>query len=182
MSSTKCPHCQVIVHFETYSTSLKKDVEGEWTLTHTVCPSCNKLVAFLSIGVIQDINQNDPFPPLPLIVTGVGQKPLAPKLSGPFLVWPKHASFTPAPTEVPQKLADDYNEARTILDLSPKASAALARRCLQSLIRDYEGITERDLSTEIQKLLNSGKLPSYLATEPKISKWATEQISMRYLN
>jgi len=78
-------------------------------------------------------------------------------------VWPKNATFSPAAPEVPEKLAKDYNEARTILDFSPKASAALARRCLQNLIREHLGIQERDLTSEIQKLLAQGNLPSHLS-------------------
>ena len=39
------------------------------------------------------------------------------------------------PSYIPQPLLDDYEEACAIRDLSPKASATLARRCLQGLIR-----------------------------------------------
>ena len=50
-----------------------------------------------------------------------------------------------------------------MLDASPKASAALSRRCLQNLIRSTTGIKQGDLSTEIQQVLDSGKLPSQIA-------------------
>jgi hypothetical protein len=46
----------------------------------------------------------------------------------------------------------DYAEARQILDLSPKASATLSRRCLQGMIRDFWGVKERDLFHEIKAL------------------------------
>ncbi len=46
----------------------------------------------------------------------------------------------------------DYNEAWLIVDLSPKSSATLARRCLQAMIRDFCKIRERTLYQEIEKL------------------------------
>lgn len=46
---------------------------------------------------------------------------------------------------------------------SANASAALSRRCLQALIREQFGIQKSSLSGEIDELLNSGKLPSYIA-------------------
>lgn len=41
------------------------------------------------------------------------------------------------PEFIPQAIRDDYKEACLIRDLSPKASATLARRCLQGMIRDF---------------------------------------------
>jgi len=46
---------------------------------------------------------------------------------------------------------------------SPKASAALSRRCLQQIIREKAGITKRDLNAEIDELLKSKQLPQHLA-------------------
>lgn len=46
----------------------------------------------------------------------------------------------PFPEAVPQTMLNDYNEAWSILELSPKSSATLARRCLQAMIRDFCGI------------------------------------------
>ncbi len=41
------------------------------------------------------------------------------------------------PTYIPKQIRDNYLEACEILDLSPKASATLARRCLQGMIRNF---------------------------------------------
>ena len=46
---------------------------------------------------------------------------------------------------------------------SAKASAALSRRCLQNLLRDHVGVKHSNLDSEIQQVLDSGKLPSHLA-------------------
>jgi len=40
------------------------------------------------------------------------------------------------PTFIPKNILDDYNEACLISDLSPRASATLARRCLQNILFD----------------------------------------------
>lgn len=57
-----------------------------------------------------------------------------------------------APPEVPAPIAADYNEAQSVLELSPKASAALARRCLQHLLRE-RGYSQRDLVMQVEAVL-----------------------------
>jgi hypothetical protein len=82
-----------------------------------------------------------------------------------LLVWPRTSGRPPAPAEVPPEYARDYNEACLVLNDSPKASAALSRRCLQNLIHDAAGITRGTLDAEIQALIDSHALPSYLADQ-----------------
>jgi len=47
---------------------------------------------------------------------------------------------------------NDYEEACLIKDLSPKASATLARRCLQGMIRDFWKVKEKNLFEEIKAI------------------------------
>jgi hypothetical protein len=56
------------------------------------------------------------------------------------------------PEYVPKVIQDDYYEACRIRDLSPKASATLARRCLQGMIRDFFGISKSKLKDEIDAI------------------------------
>ncbi|MCF8153486.1 MAG: DUF4145 domain-containing protein [Rhodoferax sp.] len=56
------------------------------------------------------------------------------------------------PTYIPQAILADYKEASLIRDLSPKASATLARRCLQGIIRDYWGVKPGRLVDEIDDI------------------------------
>ncbi len=56
------------------------------------------------------------------------------------------------PDYVPTVIQEDYYEACRIRDLSPKASATLARRCLQGMIRDFFGINKRTLKEEIDAI------------------------------
>lgn len=52
------------------------------------------------------------------------------------LVPPSNAKVY-SPAVIPQAIINDYQEACLILQLSPKASATLARRCLQGMIRNF---------------------------------------------
>lgn len=47
------------------------------------------------------------------------------------------------PSYVPEQIRMDYEEAYAILNLSPKASATLSRRCLQGMIRDFWDIHDK---------------------------------------
>jgi hypothetical protein len=56
------------------------------------------------------------------------------------------------PAYIPQPILDDYREACLIRDLSPKASATLARRCLQGIIRNFWDTKPRRLVDEIDEI------------------------------
>lgn len=72
----------------------------------------------------------------------------------PMLEWQlrPQSNAKPFPQYIPKPLRDDYTEACTIRDLSPKASATLSRRCLQGIIRDYWGIKKARLIDEVHEL------------------------------
>lgn len=53
------------------------------------------------------------------------------------------------PSYIPAQILEDYREACLIRDLSPKASATLARRCLQGIIRDFWTVKPGRLVDEI---------------------------------
>jgi hypothetical protein len=61
---------------------------------------------------------------------------------------------------VPESIRADYQEAAEVLSFSPKASAALSRRCLQAALSKL-GFDGRDLSAQIDKAMK--ETPSYLA-------------------
>ena len=64
------------------------------------------------------------------------------------------------PKCIPESIRQDYEEACAIVNLSPKASATLSRRCLQGMIRDFWGITKPTLNKEIDELKD--KIPADL--------------------
>lgn len=78
-------------------------------------------------------------------------------------LWPD-AMARPVPPEVEveaSSLASDFREAVSVFSRSKKASAALSRRCLQFVLLNKGGVTERDLAKQIDQVLPS--LPSSLA-------------------
>lgn len=62
--------------------------------------------------------------------------------------------FKPQPDYIPVPIVEDYVEACQIVELSPKAAATLARRCIQGMIRDFCGISKATLFQEIGELRN----------------------------
>lgn len=56
------------------------------------------------------------------------------------------------PDYVPQAIREDYEEAHLIVNDSAKASATLARRALQGLLRDFYAATGRTLKVEIESV------------------------------
>ncbi|NHM08332.1 DUF4145 domain-containing protein [Flavobacterium sp. CYK-4] len=56
------------------------------------------------------------------------------------------------PDYIPKPLITDYEEACSIKELSPKASATLSRRCLQGMIRDFWKISKPRLVDEINAI------------------------------
>lgn len=154
----KCPHCLVDFHDAQtrWSVSLAGDIDGIWFVERLTCPACKRFVVTLkngrvtpgtNIGVEGTVNVHN--------VQLAGTRSL--------MVWPKGVSRAPVPLEVPAGIVEDYKEACLVLSDSPKASAALSRRCLQNLLRQAAGVKPGDLSGEIQQVLDGGKLPGPIA-------------------
>ena len=87
-------------------------------------------------------------------ITGILKRSNSNLLEPAILQWQmKPQSFaTSFPDYVPAPIRADYEEACLIRDLSPKASATLSRRCIQGIIRDYWGISQRNLFDEIEAI------------------------------
>ncbi|MGR3898893.1 DUF4145 domain-containing protein [Psychrobacter sp. 1176_08] len=62
------------------------------------------------------------------------------------------SSAKPLPSYIPTAIKEDYEEACLILNLSPKASATLARRCLQGMVRDFWEVKPQNLAKEIESI------------------------------
>lgn len=94
--------------------------------------------------------------------------------NGSTLFWPRPTPRR-APSQVPAELSKDFNQAAIVLADSPEASAALARRCLQHLLRTAGAVKRADLSREIEEALPI--LPSALREDVdairKVGNFAT---------
>jgi len=141
----KCPHCLKIIHVSRQAVKVASDNKCIWSILQGTCPACHNAIMDL-MGV-------------PSGTFRVGEKP--PKVE--YMVYPKGAARHPLSDEVPVEFTEDYREACLVLKDSPKASAALSRRCLQSLLRGQAKVKKSDLSKEIEQVLEAGELPSYLA-------------------
>jgi|SRR5271157_1139267 len=146
----KCPYCLENFFDKVDTTILGKDSVGCWILEKRQCPSCGKFILHLAGGE-------------EAVHYGTGQTVGLSCVRLKAQVLPKGASRPPCPTQVPEHLANDYNEACLVIPDSAKASAALSRRCLQALLREAAKVKPSDLSNEIQQVLDSATLPSHLA-------------------
>lgn len=149
----KCPHCLVEVNPNFAEFTIGSDAEGYWSTFTMNCPSdkCKKLIIDIASGNAHKNQQGK-------VYNYSLQKILWRQTVRPFT-----SSRPPVPSEVDLMFATDYNEACLILNLSPKASAALSRRCLQNILREKAAVKKGDLANEIQQVINGKTLPSHLS-------------------
>jgi len=136
----KCPHCAVEIHAAFELVPFTTDRIGRWLIKHCICPACNSTIVYLNVE----------YGSLGLLETKQ------------HLVYPKGTNRPPLLAVIPPQYAADYNEAALVLSDSPKASAALSRRCLQQLLRDQLKVKHGNLADEIQQVLDAHRLPSHL--------------------
>lgn len=143
-----CPHCQTSFHDGATLANVGRDVEGAWGARWQTCPECKRIV--IEFVCAADITYTkDGF--------------VSSRVRRQFLAYPRVSSRPPPPNDVPKDFADDYREAALVFADSPKASAALSRRCLQHLLRERAGVKHADLAKEIDQVLANSTLPSHLA-------------------
>ena len=138
----QCPHChQHFVGVEE-DVSLGFDKDGNWWVSKIQCANneCNRWIFALS--------RRNP------------DGRLEPNNT---LIHPKVPNRQPIPPEVPPEFTEDYREACEVLAESPKASAALSRRCLQLILHEKAGVNENNLKREIDKVISTGNLPAEIA-------------------
>ncbi len=136
----KCPHCQVSFHSKEERFFVNFDINYVWNIAYEKCPSCEKSI--INLFFEEKVNY------------GLVEE-------GRYLIYPKLASYIKAPKEVPKHIAEDFNEAGLILNDSPKASAALSRRCLQAILREIDGIKSGSLDAEINQAIEL--FPSHIS-------------------
>ena len=100
---------------------------------------------------------------------GIPRTPLSAIVPAPVnavssLIHPKATSRQPVPAEVPEEFTADYKEACLVLADSPKASAALSRRCLQHIQQEKSGAkTQNNLAKTIGEVIDDPKTPRDVA-------------------
>lgn len=104
----------------------------------TTCPNQDCKEISIVAGLHKSIHNNN------------GPDRLGDKLHGWSLL--PEANVKVFPDYIPAQLKANYREACIIVEKSPKASATLARRCLQGMIRDFWQISKRTLKEEIDAI------------------------------
>lgn len=136
----KCPHCLNLFHEQMEEGYVGEGAEGTWKRKFQVCPGCGRSIIFLGVYNVHGIRTSS------------------------SLVFPKGVARMPLSDDVDDlQVRSDYSEAALVLHDSPKASAALSRRCLQHILLEKANAKKGDLSTQIQELLDSNVLPSDIA-------------------
>jgi hypothetical protein len=147
----KCPHCGIAFHesWDQKQLSPEEGPSGEieyeepfgWWAGFQYCPECNRPIIWL-----WEAREDD---------DGELEK------KAEYRVYPR-SSARPTPPQVPNPYRQEFEEACAVLQDSPKASAALSRRCLQTLLRQKAKTKAKDLADQIQEVLVSNTLPSHL--------------------
>ena len=150
----RCSHCLVAIFVQPWYLSLGHDLEFNWWISGFPCPSCSRYVLRL---VKQPTGPGIPRTSLSVIVP-------APVNAVSSLIHPKATSRQPVPAEVPEEFTADYKEACLVLADSPKASAALSRRCLQHILQEKSGAkTQNNLAKTIGEVIDDPKTPRDVA-------------------
>lgn len=133
----KCPHCQINIHdtSQAHQAPVLGDID-QWWLLHFLCPDCK--------NAIVRVRHFD---------------------SGSIYIYPAYPNkptLRPVPIEVPDPYKQDFTEACNVLELSPKASAALSRRNLQAILREKANTKKKDLADQINEVIATGHLPTHI--------------------
>ncbi|MEA9759760.1 DUF4145 domain-containing protein [Xanthomonas campestris pv. raphani] len=140
-----CPYCSVHTYRSsdaqrTITTGIFQGEDVIGLIYYSfVCPNCESLTVDIELcggRAVQGEPYADPS-----------------DIRGTFRAIPQKSNNQhPIPEYVPIQIRGDFVEACAILELSPKASATLSRRCLQGMIYDFWNIRERRLVDDISAL------------------------------
>jgi hypothetical protein len=151
----RCPHCGVSIHFEEMGRKLiyrydKPEKAGLGVqLIHSFCPQCDEMIVIIKEGKYVEAE----------IIT---EEEEIIDVSREEIVYPKTLFPKILDSSIPKKLKEDYLEAYSVHDVSPKASAAISRRLLQHILREAYKIKKGSLDKEIDEFIHLGSIPSHI--------------------
>jgi hypothetical protein len=154
----ECPHCGVsydhVANQQDRATVID-DARGRWFVQTTRCPTCENFritIACVEINTSKSVTLTNEGP-------RASERVVEGKAKYQRVVYPFPAS-RPLPKEAPDYIRQDYNDAVATLEISPRASAACSRRCMQTIIRQHFKVSKRTLYAEIEELGKAGTLPT----------------------
>lgn len=75
-----------------------------------------------------------------------------------IMLYPKNSSASPPHPDMPEEIKMDYNEAKDVVDISPRAASALLRLIIQKLCIDL-GAKGENINEDIKYLVREGLPP-----------------------
>lgn len=149
-----CPHCGKAIRLETdtghtYPSPYFNEDSSGYRIISGCCPACENLIVILQFGECS-VEKSGGYSYYDLEDVDKQQ-----------IIYPINYIRT-VQTEVPEIYKTDFLEACAVLPISTKASAALSRRLLQMILREYFGVKHSDLSREIDEFIQTKNAPSYL--------------------
>lgn len=147
-----CPHCLKDIHFLPLGNSYGINEQGNLQLLHVFqgafCPACRNIIVIYKNLMAKTVNGVYPD-----------------EEYNKAIIYPKNPKLKPLPSEVAQDYHEDFDEARLVLALSPKSSAALSRRLLQRVLHERFCISKPNLQQEIQEFISTLAPPTHLAQQ-----------------
>lgn len=148
-----CPHCTKSVRFREPVFAAPRRAQAPTKaelpqadhifLVHfSTCPSCQQIVIFGEVGGYKHEPGTVWF-----------------EAKSEHTLWPRSSPPPEVHPDVPARIRRDFEEATACLGVSLNASAALARRCLQAIVR-AQGHKAKNLEGEIENA--KAHLPAYI--------------------
>jgi hypothetical protein len=148
-----CPYCATSIYFEGEESIVYELEEGQQRDSNVTgigiymgfCPSCMGIIIIYKEGKFLEGEHSK------LIID----------IENEEIIYPKNLNIH-VDSAVPTRYNKDFKEAAAVLNISPKASAAISRRLLQNILRDELKIKPSKLVKEIDDFINLKDVPSYL--------------------
>lgn len=162
--SWECPHCKRITTIDKHNIHLSnnflQDINTERGVGYNVqtknliCPNfqCKNISVYVSVYRAREIYLNGNYK----------------IVNEQFLFGDRfypNKNIKQYPDYIPEPIRKDYEEACQISSLSPKASATLARRCIQGILRDFWKVKPDNLIKEIEQIKDEVDTQTYEAID-----------------
>lgn len=155
--SLECPHCGV---YSSMILDASVRQGPDWRFDFICrCPHCEESVFVQARYVEEQLVTDDWGISFDTDIDTGRQDPI-PASCEVIAIYPYRSQV--APLEIPEPYRTDYREAVLVLDISPKASAALSRRILQAILREQYDIRPENLQNEIREFVGRSDIPSYI--------------------
>ena len=144
----QCPHCSVAIHanWQWHAMKYGSGVNSNWECMTTVCPECHNPSV--------KIEQQSRMTGILLIDTLMNKEKW---------VYPSSKRRKIFGDEVPGHLKGDYFEACDVLLLSPRSSATVSRRVLETMLLE-QGYDQSKLHLQIEAVLEEKDVNKKLST------------------